>query len=42
MGDNRGSSRDSRFSGMVPLDDLIGRAWVRHWPPAEFGLMSTR
>ena len=32
LGDNRGSSNDSRYFGMVPLDSVRGRAWLRYWP----------
>ncbi len=32
LGDNRGSSNDSRAFGMVSFDDIIGRAWLRYWP----------
>jgi signal peptidase I len=38
LGDNRGSSNDSRYFGMVSYEDIIGRAWLRYWPPAEVGL----
>jgi signal peptidase I len=39
LGDNRGSSNDSRAFGMVSFDDIIGRAWLRYWPPTESGLI---
>jgi signal peptidase I len=32
MGDNRGASNDSRSFGAVPLQDIIGHAWLRYWP----------
>ena len=32
MGDNRDRSRDSRMFGTVPLEDLVGRAFLRYWP----------
>ena len=32
LGDNSSSSRDSRFWGFVPKDDLIGKALVIFWP----------
>ena len=32
LGDNRGDSRDSRFFGPIPVDSIIGRAFVRVWP----------
>jgi len=37
MGDNRMNSQDSRFPelGTVPIDNVIGRAFVILWPPAR-------
>lgn len=32
MGDNRSNSRDSRFFGPVPEEDLLGRVSLRFWP----------
>lgn len=40
LGDNRASSNDSRAFGMVPLEDVMGRAWLRYWPPDEMGLLT--
>jgi signal peptidase I len=38
MGDNRGNSLDSRFGlGFVPIDKVIGRAFVIIWPPSDVG-----
>jgi signal peptidase I len=32
MGDNRNNSGDSRLFGPVPMDSIIGRAFVVYWP----------
>lgn len=38
MGDNRGNSADSRYGlGLVPVDKVIGRAFVVIWPPSDAG-----
>lgn len=37
MGDNRNQSRDSRFFGSIPESDVIGKAFVRVWPPSRWG-----
>ena len=37
MGDNRASSRDSRYFGPVPEEDLIGEALFRFWPLGRAG-----
>jgi signal peptidase I len=39
MGDNRKDSDDSRYWGPVPADYLVGRAFVRMWPPGRAGLL---
>ena len=41
MGDNRNNSTDSRYPtvGNIHRDEIIGRAWVRIWPPAKFGVL---
>jgi len=33
LGDNRQASYDSRRWGVLPAENLIGRAWLRAWPP---------
>jgi signal peptidase I len=37
MGDNRNSSFDSRRFGPVPLDQVIGEAFLTIWPLSNFG-----
>ena len=32
LGDNRRQSNDSRDWGPVPVDNIVGRAWVSFWP----------
>ncbi|HET91305.1 MAG TPA: signal peptidase I [Chloroflexi bacterium] len=39
MGDNRGSSRDSRSFGPVAVDQIIGRAWLVYWPLEQIKLI---
>ncbi len=40
LGDNRNSSSDSHSWGMVPLDNVIGKAEVVYWPPDEWKLLN--
>lgn len=38
MGDNRCNSADSRYGlGFVPIDKVVGRAFVVIWPPSHIG-----
>lgn len=39
LGDNRPESLDSHFGWFVPVANLVGRAWLRYWPPAEAGVL---
>ena len=39
LGDNRPESFDSHLGWVVPLDYLVGRAWVRYWPPTEVAVV---
>ncbi len=40
MGDNRNHSRDSRAFGAVKHQQIVGRAIVRWWPPALWGVLT--
>jgi len=37
LGDNRPHSNDSRSFGPVPIDRIVGRAWLVYWPPDQIG-----
>ena len=39
MGDNRGSSDDSRYWGPIPREWIIGEAFATYWPPKRIGLL---
>lgn len=40
LGDNRPESFDSHAGWLVPVNDLIGRAWIRYWPPDVLGMVA--
>ena len=41
LGDNRSNSADSRYPyrGPIPVDSIVGRAFVLVWPPADIGTL---
>lgn len=39
MGDNRNNSHDSRAFGPVRRDRIVGEAYVRYWPPSDWGVV---
>lgn len=39
LGDHRQASTDSRVFGMITRDEIVGRAWLRYWPLARFGVL---
>lgn len=40
LGDNRGSSSDSHSWGVLPRENIVGRAWLCYWPPGEWRLVA--
>ncbi len=41
LGDNRNNSSDSHSWGMLPVKDVVGKAWIAYWPPSLIGLVPT-
>ena len=41
LGDNRSNSADSRYPyrGPIPVDSIVGRAFVLVWPPGDIGTL---
>jgi len=39
LGDNRDNSEDSRIFGFVPIDNIIGKAWITYWPTDHIGVL---
>jgi signal peptidase I len=41
LGDNRPESLDSHFGWFVPVNNLVGRAWVRYWPLGDASVVQS-
>ena len=39
LGDNRNASSDSRNWGVLPRENIIGKAWIRAWPIWDFEIV---
>ena len=39
MGDNRGNSSDARANGPIKESSIVGRVFLRIWPPGRIGFM---
>jgi signal peptidase I len=39
MGDNRTNSQDARANGPIKESSIVGRVFLRIWPPGRIGFM---
>ncbi len=36
LGDNRNNSADSHTGWFLPRENIVGKAWISYWPPADW------
>lgn len=39
LGDHRSNSSDSRVFGVVPIENVVGKAWLSYWPANDVGFV---
>lgn len=39
LGDHRTNSSDSRAFGAVPVENVVGKAWLSYWPATDVGFV---
>jgi signal peptidase I len=39
LGDHRTNSSDSRSFGAVPVENIVGKAWLSYWPADDVGFV---
>lgn len=39
LGDNRNNSSDSHTWGAVPVESVVGKAFLIYWPPQDWGIL---
>jgi signal peptidase I len=39
LGDNRNNSNDSHNGWTIPRESIVGKAWLRIWPPNDWGVI---
>lgn len=39
LGDNRNNSSDSHSWGTLPVDKIVGKAWLSYWPASRWGII---
>jgi signal peptidase I len=42
LGDNRSHSTDSRQFGPIPFESIVGKVWLRYWPPNQLGHVNSK